>query len=238
MTIRFACGCGKKMKTSDDKIGRKVLCSSCGSPVVVPSSDSVAVETVAAPVAADTAGALLRGSTAPAPQKPVRRNLAFDDPRDHAGSNYDATETVKYVAASFLLPGAGVFALCFIIFMLASWATRSDSNHPPLAEVSGVITLDGQPLQGARIIFRPRSGDEKDVQISSAVGRTDSLGRYRLQYTRDVYGAPLGISSVQITASDDKMREIVPRQYRDRSHTEAVMDQDNEINFELRSGDR
>ncbi len=36
MSIRFSCSCGRKLKVSDEKIGMKVLCSSCGATLKVP----------------------------------------------------------------------------------------------------------------------------------------------------------------------------------------------------------
>lgn len=36
MSIRFSCSCGRKLKVSDEKIGMKVLCSSCGTTLKVP----------------------------------------------------------------------------------------------------------------------------------------------------------------------------------------------------------
>ncbi len=35
----------------------------------------------------------------------------------------------------------------------------SDSEYP-LANVSGIVTLDGQPLEGAKLVFTPK-GDSK-----------------------------------------------------------------------------
>jgi len=36
MSIRFSCRCGRKLKVSDEKIGMKVLCASCGATLKVP----------------------------------------------------------------------------------------------------------------------------------------------------------------------------------------------------------
>lgn len=36
MSIRFSCRCGRKLKVSDEKIGMKVLCPSCGETLKVP----------------------------------------------------------------------------------------------------------------------------------------------------------------------------------------------------------
>ena len=63
----------------------------------------------------------------------------------------------------------------------------SDSNY---AVVSGVVTLDGEPLAGAGVNFKPKVG-----AIASDV--TDAEGRYRLT-TGSIDGALLGDHGVTI----------------------------------------
>ena len=239
MTIRFACRCGKKMKTSDDKIGKKVLCSACGSPVVVPASNTAAVEKVVAPIAAsETAGELLRG-TAARDTKKKGRNLAYDDPTLDTGSTYDATETAKYLTMSFVLPAGIVLLFCGLVYGVSTWMSKTSKNHPELAEVTGTVYLDGQPLNGAKIILTPKV-DGGDPRGSASIGRTDKEGHFRMQYARDadgdpIYGVPLGECTVQIMASDSSRREISPIKYRDRSETRVIEAGSNEFEFRLDS---
>jgi hypothetical protein len=47
---------------------------------------------------------------------------------------------------------------------------------PPLAPVTGTITLDGKPLGAADLIFVPQG----DTQGQSGVARTDADGKYEL----------------------------------------------------------
>lgn len=63
-------------------------------------------------------------------------------------------------------------------------------DGPPMADVSGTITLSGKPLAGAEVHFL--SGDFEGY------GRTDAEGRYSL-----VRGAPVGKCSVYITKAPD-----------------------------------
>lgn len=58
--------------------------------------------------------------------------------------------------------------------------------------VSGVVTLDGQPLEDARVTFQPREG-------SPSAGVTDAAGRYELRYTRSLMGAAVGEHEVSIS---------------------------------------
>jgi len=236
MTIRFSCRCGKKMKTSDDKIGKKILCSACGSPVVVPGANTVSIESVVAPAtaASDTAGALLRG-TAKQEEKRTRKTIAFDDPSLDSSSTYDATETAKYVARGFLLPVAGVLVLCLVIYGMVSWITTSKSKRPELADVTGSVYLDGKPLAGAQILFRPHAEGMQGAKAGPAAARTDEDGRHRLRYASDTFGAPVGVCIVTITAVDDRGMEVVPLRYRDRTEKRTVESGGNSFDFQLSS---
>jgi hypothetical protein len=65
-------------------------------------------------------------------------------------------------------------------------------DGPRLAPVEGTVTLDGQPLAGASVVFQPEHG-------RPSVGETDDAGRYKLDYTRDKPGAMLGKHRVSIS---------------------------------------
>lgn len=61
-----------------------------------------------------------------------------------------------------------------------------------LVPVEGTVTLDGQPLPDAWVTFSPELGRPSS-------GKTDSEGRYRLQYTPDARGAVPGKHHVTIS---------------------------------------
>lgn len=245
MTIRFACRCGKKMKTSDDKIGKKILCSACGSPVVVPSDDTIAIEKVIAPAgassttaASDTASALLRGTPAPQAQKKNRKTLAFDDPAMAAEVAIDATASAKHIAKGFLLPIAGIAVACVLVSALAKWITGTGTKLPPLAEVSGSVYFDGEPLPGAVVTFRPQGDAQNIPKASASEARTDEKGRFRMRYTREHYGVPIGKCIVTISKMDTNGQEMTPLRYRDRTETREVEKSGNEFDFQLKSADQ
>lgn len=52
----------------------------------------------------------------------------------------------------------------------------------PMTRVMGVVTLDGQPLPDAEVVFRPERG-------RSSVGKTDEQGRYELIFAGNEKGA-------------------------------------------------
>ena len=68
------------------------------------------------------------------------------------------------------------------------------SDQPELGEVSGTVTLDGQPLQEVIVHFTP-TGEGRP-----SVGQTDENGQYSLLYVADSAGAIVGEHAVTIEA--------------------------------------
>jgi hypothetical protein len=60
-----------------------------------------------------------------------------------------------------------------------------------LIDVNGVVTLDGDPLPAAMVVFTPARG-------RSSHGTTDAAGAYRLSFTNDLAGALPGEHAVSI----------------------------------------
>ncbi len=83
-----------------------------------------------------------------------------------------------------------VFAVSLLV-VIAGCGPQSDL--PELGTVSGVVTMDGEPLAGVSVKFVPANG-----RTSSAT--TDGSGRYELTYTREVKGAEVGEHTVYITS--------------------------------------
>jgi hypothetical protein len=111
-------------------------------------------------------------------------------------------------------------------------------DGPNLGEVTGTVTLDGQPLVGATIDFRPI-----DPELSSYDGQTDEKGRYVLHATADRQGAEFGEYTVHVTmpkyAADDPRAANavkIPAKYNTRTELKAeIKDGENEFDFELTS---
>ena len=109
----------------------------------------------------------------------------------------------------------------------ASAATKTD--RPPLAPVSGTVTLDGQPLPKAAVTFRPAEG-------RASRGFTDEKGHYELIYIRDIRGAQIGSHTVTITTrSETVAEEMVPEIYnKETTLTREVEGKSNNvIDFDL-----
>jgi hypothetical protein len=114
------------------------------------------------------------------------------------------------------------------------------SDAPPLGQVTGTVTLDGKPVDGAMIQFEPTTSG-----LPTAFGQTDAQGKYELWYSRGNKGASLGEAIVRITAfqeADDdsakkKRPEIVPAKYNLTSELKVEVKPGAQVyDFPLKSG--
>src|SRR6266550_918944 len=67
------------------------------------------------------------------------------------------------------------------------------SKRGDLASVQGKITLDGQALANAFVVFAPTTHG------TTSYGRTDASGNYEMMYTDNEKGAWIGNNSVRIS---------------------------------------
>ena len=127
------------------------------------------------------------------------------------------------------------------------WEKQRPATHP----VTGLVTLAGEPVEGAAVIFisEPIEG----LSAVSAVGLTDAAGRFRLRTFREGDGAVAGRHTVQIekvtwiqkpSPSRGKppiLEEVshLPDRYRTAATTglsaTVVPSQPNECRFDLRN---
>ena len=137
-----------------------------------------------------------------------------------------------------------------------------NAGYPDTAPVTGTVTLDGEPLEGAKVSFAP-------VEGRHSTGKTNAEGKYELRYTGAIKGAMLGTHRVMIekkipdpggaptdpersaienatdldTESSEplaiptSMIDAVPERYRGKTSelSAEVKDTDNVIDFELTS---
>jgi hypothetical protein len=92
-----------------------------------------------------------------------------------------------------------LFAAALFIFGLSGCGPRYK-----LGKVTGKVTLAGQPLPDALVMFSPVQGG------SPSAGRTDASGEYTLVYTRDVNGAEPGEHTVTISTYQEANPEGEP----------------------------
>lgn len=114
------------------------------------------------------------------------------------------------------------------------------SGGPETADVTGKVSLAGEPLAGATIIFTPKDGGRPSTAIS------DDQGVYTLLFKQDEPGAELGEHIVTVTTGGEshdaegneiELEEKVPAKYNlDQTYIQEVKAGSNEINLELEAG--
>lgn len=72
------------------------------------------------------------------------------------------------------------------------------ADGPEISPVTGIVTLDDRPIEGAMIYFEPVAGGRSSTAL------TDAEGKYELKYIGDRMGALLGDHQVKITKSRKK----------------------------------
>jgi hypothetical protein len=242
MSIRFQCECGKKLKASDDKIGKRVLCPDCGQPVTVPSRSGVAVEAIDATGAggeplkdsAQTARELLK-LTAAASREEQEPNKAGQEQVRQKGDEAHVTlsQWMRYNATTVGLPALGVLVACLILYAISSQMFGETLEYPDLYPVSGTVMLDGKPLAGAMITFRPYPELDKE-RYSTSDGNTDAQGRYTLWYKQDIIkGAVLGKHFVEISKIGPDGRETLPVKYIDGSELKMEVTKEKKTGYDF-----
>ncbi len=129
-------------------------------------------------------------------------------------------------------PGIAVWVGIMLGPVFAGCGGRNEN----LSEVTGIVTLDGQPLPDAVIVFSPTSGG------TTSYGRTDNEGKFRMLFRDNEYGAWVGENIVRITTFDlpgggkPGKKELVPSVYNTKSTTKVtVAAGPNTHNFDLKS---
>ena len=119
------------------------------------------------------------------------------------------------------------FSLLVLVLVLGC----SDTQH---GTVSGVVTLDGQPLAHAHVSFQP-TGAELNPGPGS-VGRTNDKGEYTLEIVGGGQGAVLGWHKVSIRTGGDGDAKAVSAKYNTKSELKCeVKSGHNTANFDLTS---
>ena len=72
----------------------------------------------------------------------------------------------------------------------------NSSDRPELGQVTGTITLDGEPLRGIAVVFYPENG-------RPARGKTNDEGKYELTYIRETKGTKLGPNRVEVAPDEE-----------------------------------
>lgn len=121
--------------------------------------------------------------------------------------------------------------LASLLMLLAvTLGCGSRGDRPELGLVSGTVTLDGKPLAGVIISFKPDVG-----RAASAV--TEDDGKYTLVYRYRVNGAKVGSNTVSFAwPTGSEGGPGIPEQYSSKSTLKEVVEAgDNQFDFDLKS---
>jgi len=115
-----------------------------------------------------------------------------------------------------------------------------------IVPVSGVVTIDGEPIAEAYVNFQPQTTGEDGLAGMGSFGRTDSAGRYELMTIKREPGAVVSSHRVKIQtqlskdASDGSRKivvrkEMLPTRYHSESELtfEVPLGGTDQANFEL-----
>lgn len=92
------------------------------------------------------------------------------------------------------------------LMVLVACVVGCSGDLPPLGKVSGKVTLDGQPLAGVIINFKPENG-------RAATATTDSEGEYTLEYVHGVSGSKVGSTTVMFEWPLGQAGKPIPKRY-------------------------
>jgi hypothetical protein len=160
------------------------------------------------------------------------------DGQSRTGRRGSPTMGTTRSSAPILLPGL----LLVIVSLLTAGCGGSEGE---LAPVQGTVTLDGEPLAGAKVEFdlKPEEITYGKSEGSTSYGKTDAQGRYTLEHTHEQEGALIGKHVVRITTRemtvDESGKEVLvperlpPRYNLNSELTAEVEPGSNTIDFDL-----
>ena len=157
--------------------------------------------------------------------KTGKKNRPDDWEAPEEEGEYDFS-AVRYVVLFRIVPllVAGVL-LSWGGYALFSNMLGETLELPPLAKVSGVVTLDGKVVQ-AMVVFQPDAGEAQSTRSGSmSRGTCDGNGKYTLSYTADIEGAVIGKHNVLIAVGHLRFQQVA----------EVKEGNNSEVNFELLS---
>ena len=98
------------------------------------------------------------------------------------------------------------YLVCLII-MLSVGCFGGGADRPDMGDVEGVITLDGEPLPGVVILFKPEVGRQSRA-------KSDENGKYKAMYTIDEPGVKAGPNcNVTVEWDIDESGPAIPAEW-------------------------
>ncbi|WP_145267234.1 transthyretin-like family protein [Calycomorphotria hydatis] len=130
----------------------------------------------------------------------------------------------------------------FLVVVVSLLAGCNADEGPDLGTVTGTVTLDGEPLPNAEVVFSPV------LSGRSSFATTDQDGHYEMLYTSSRKGATWGEHRVSITTAVEEfsneatgeltpaVKEKLPAKYHEKTELSANVESgSNTIDFALKS---
>lgn len=109
-----------------------------------------------------------------------------------------------------------ILAVAFGLYTFSDYTMGGNLKLPKLGHVSGIVSLDGTPLEGANVYFAPQDAvipGGKHERARTSIGVTDSKGYYRMQYMGGVEGVAAGKCRVWIKLPIPSAGQSIPAEY-------------------------
>lgn len=103
---------------------------------------------------------------------------------------------------SILLPLRALSAGLCLLLTFSLCGCGGGSDGPKLSTVSGVVTVNGEPVSGLTVYFEPADG-------ATSQAATDAQGRYTLIYPGGRQGALPGQHTIRIIGRDPQLDENI-----------------------------
>ena len=100
---------------------------------------------------------------------------------------------------------------CLSLMALLAIGCGGGTKLPELGTVTGVVTVNGKPVEGLTVTFEPKGS-------RPSTGVTDSEGHYSLLFNKNTAGAVVGSHTVRISQEvsaeiPEKDQVRIPRSY-------------------------
>ncbi|MBS0206556.1 MAG: hypothetical protein JSS49_27010 [Planctomycetes bacterium] len=171
---------------------------------------------------------------------------AMEESRAHAGDPHveekpEGFDFVGLFRELGLKGGAGVVGiiiLCYGMYIMFDSMISTKLKLPKLGYVTGTVTLDGQPLQGATVYFAPMDAtmaDSKKDRARTSYGITDAEGHYKMIYINQTQGVAVGKCRVWLDLITPEGQKIPPNFTEGVLVVKEVKPGSQEIPFEMSS---
>ncbi|HUQ70670.1 MAG TPA: hypothetical protein VM165_14165 [Planctomycetaceae bacterium] len=155
------------------------------------------------------------------------------------GESFDFVGAFRELGVKAVGGVAVVLVAAFGLYYLANMAMGGGPKLPPLGYVTGMVKLDGKPLEGVTVYFSPYDPEGVDVKrerYRTSTGVTDANGLYRMYYIEKHQGVAIGKCRVWLSLMGPQGRDLIPPTYADGAgQMRDVAAGSQKIDFELTS---